>query len=77
MARQENCDLGKTTEFLDIYISHDHKNQKILIDQYKYLEKVLAHLNIITNPTYISLPFEFSFKPNKKQYDPKFCQKYQ
>jgi len=38
---------------------------------------VLAHLNIVTNPTYTPLPSEFSFKPNEKQCDPKFHQKYQ
>ena len=43
MARWECRDLGKTTEFLGIHISYDHKNQKIFIDQYKYLKKVLAH----------------------------------
>ena len=32
MARQECCDLGETTEFLGIYISHDRKNQKIFIN---------------------------------------------
>jgi len=31
----------------------------------------------VTNPTHTLLPFEFSFKPNEKQCDPKFCQKYQ
>jgi len=41
------------------------------------LEKVLAHFNIATNPTHTPLPSEFSFKPNEKQYDPKFHQKYQ
>ena len=77
MARWECCDLGKTTEFLGMHISHDHKNQKIFIDQCEYLEKILAYFNIVTNPTYTPLPFEFSFKPNKKQYNPKFRQKYQ
>jgi len=43
----------------------------------EYLEKVLAHFNIVTNPTHTPLPSKFSFKPNKKQCDPKFCQKYQ
>jgi len=33
--------------------------------------------NIATNPTHTLLPSEFSFKPNEKQYDPKFRQKYQ
>jgi len=60
-----------------MHISCDHKNQKIFIDQYEYLEKVLAHFNVVTNPTHTPLPSEFSFKPNEKQYDPKFHQKYQ
>jgi len=77
MARWECHDLGKTTEFLGMHISHDHKNWKIFIDQYKYLEKVLAYFNVATNPTHTPLPSEFSFKPNEKQCDPKFCQKYQ
>jgi len=77
MARWECCDLGETTEFLDMHISHDHKNQKIFIDQYEYLEKVLAYFNVMTNPTHTLLPSEFSFKPNEKQCNPKFHQKYQ
>ena len=67
MARWECYDLGETTEFLDIHISHDRKNQKIFIDQYEYLEKVLAYFNVMTNPTHTLLPSEFSFKPNEKQ----------
>jgi len=31
----------------------------------------------MTNPTYTLLPSEFNFKPNEKQCNPKFCQKYQ
>ena len=77
IARQECCDLDKTTEFLGIYISYDHKNQKIFIDQCEYLEKVLVCFNVATNPTHTLLPSKFSFKPNEKQYNPKFCQKYQ
>jgi len=77
MARWECHDLGETTEFLDIHISHDCKNQKIFIDQCEYLEKVLARFNVATNPTHTPLPSEFSFKPNEKQCDPKFYQKYQ
>ena len=38
---------------------------------------MLVCFNIATNPTHTPLPSEFSFKPNEKQYDPKFCQKYQ
>jgi len=77
MARWECHDLGETTEFLGMHISHDHKNRKIFIDQCEYLEKVLACFNVVTNPTHTPLSSEFSFKPNKKQYDPKFRQKYQ
>jgi len=76
MVRWECCDLGETIEFLGMHISHDCKNWKIFIDQYEYLKKVLACFNIATNPAYTPLPSEFSFKPNKKQCDPKFCQKY-
>jgi len=32
MARWEYHDLGETTEFLGMHISHDCKNQKIFID---------------------------------------------
>ena len=77
MARWECYDLGETTEFLGMHISRDRKNQKIFIDQYEYLEKVLACFNIVTNPTHTPKPSEFSFKPNEKQCDPKFHQKYQ
>jgi len=60
-----------------MHISHDCKNQKIFIDKCKYLKKVLVHFNVATNPTHTPLPSEFSFKPNEKQCDSKFCQKYQ
>jgi len=60
-----------------MHISCDCKSWKIFIDQCKYLEKVLVCFNIATNPTHTLLPSEFSFKPNEKQYDPKFRQKYQ
>jgi len=76
MARWECHDLSETTEFLGIYISYDCKNQKIFIDQCEYLEKVLVCFNVATNPTHIPLSSEFSFKPNEKQYNPKFHQKY-
>jgi len=48
MARWKYHDLGKTTEFLGMHISYDHKNQKIFIDQCEYLEKMLAHFNVVT-----------------------------
>jgi len=77
MARWEYHDLGETTEFLGMHISHDRKSWKIFIDQCEYLKKVLVRFNVATNPTHTPLPFEFTFKPNEKQCDPKFCQKYQ
>ena len=77
MTRQKCHDLSETIEFLDMYISYDCKNQKIFINQYEYLKKVLACFNIVTNPTHSPLLSKFSFKPNKKQCNPKFCQKYQ
>jgi len=77
MARWECRDLGETTEFLGMHISHDRKSRKIFIDQCEYLKKVLVHFNVATNSTHTPLPFEFTFKPNKKQCDPKFYQKYQ
>ena len=49
----------------------------LFIDQCEYLKKVLACFNVVTNPTHTSLSPEFSFKPNEKQCDPKFHQKYQ
>jgi len=60
-----------------VSISCDCKNQKIFINQCEYLEKVLVCFNIVTNPTHTPLPSEFSFKSNKKQYNPRFRQKYQ
>jgi len=77
IARQEYCDLGGTIEFLGMYISCDHKNQKIFINQYEYLEKILVCFNVATNSTHTPLLSEFNFKPNEKQCNPKFCQKYQ
>jgi len=77
MARWECRNLGETTEFLGMHISCNCKNRKIFIDQCEYLEKVLAYFNITTNPTHTPLLSEFSFKPNEKQCDPKFYQKYQ
>jgi len=38
---------------------------------------VLAYFNVATNLTHTPLLSEFKFKPNEKQYDPKFRQKYQ
>jgi len=49
-----------------MHISYDYKNQKIFIDQYEYLKKVLARFNVATNSTHTPLPSEFSFKPNEK-----------
>jgi len=77
MARWKCRDLGETTEFLGMHISCDRINQKIFIDQCEYLEKVLVCFNVATNSTHTPLLSEFSFKPNEKQCDPKFHQKYQ
>jgi len=74
MAKWECCDPSETTEFLGMHIVYDCKNCKMLIDQCKYLEKVLVHFNVVTDPTHTSLPFEFVFKPNTKQCDPKFSE---
>jgi len=38
---------------------------------------MLVHFNVATNPTHTPLPSKFSFKPNEKQCDLKFHQKYQ
>jgi len=54
-------------------INHNHKNQKIFVNQYEYLNKVLAWFNVATNPTSTLLPLSYVFKPNNKQYDPNFC----
>ena len=69
-------DLGKTKEFLEIHISYDYKNWKILVDQSEYLNKVLAQFNIATNPTSTLFLLGYIFKPNDKQCDSNFHQKY-
>ena len=63
--------------FLEIYISHNCKNQKIFVDQNKYLDKVLVYFNIVTSLISTPLLLGYVFKPNDKQCDPSFCQKYQ
>ena len=35
----ECYNLGKTKKFLEMYISHNYKNQKIFVDQSEYLNK--------------------------------------
>jgi len=60
-----------------MYICYSHKDWKIFVDQSEYLNKVLAYFNIVTNPTSTLLLLGHVFKPNNKQYDPNFCQKYQ
>ena len=56
-----------------MYISHNYKNQKIFIDQSKYLDKVLVYFNIVTNPTSTLLLLGYMFKPNNKQCNHSFC----
>jgi len=58
-------------------ISHNHKDQKIFVDQSEYLNKFLAHFNIATNPISTLLSLDYVFKPNNKQCNPNFHQKYQ
>ena len=59
-----------------MHISYNHKNQKIFVNQSEYLNKVLAYFNIATNPTSTLLLLNYMLKPNDKQYNPSFCQKY-
>ena len=70
------CDFKKTKKFLEMYINYNYKNQKIFIDQSKYLDKVLVYFNITTNLTSTPLLLSYVFKPNNKQYNPSFHQKY-
>ena len=42
MTKWECHDLGETREFLGMCIDHNCKDQKIFIDQFEYLNKVLA-----------------------------------
>jgi len=72
MTKWECHNLGETKEFFKIYISHNHKDQKIFVDQSEYLNKVLVCFNVVTNPTNTPLPLGCMFKPNNKQYDTSF-----
>jgi len=56
-----------------MYISCNHKDWKIFVDQSKYLEKFLVCFNIAINPTSASLPLGYVFKPNNKQEKLSFC----
>ena len=51
-------------------ISCNHKNWKIFVDQFEYL-------NIATNLTSTLLLLDYVFKPNNKQYNLSFYQKNQ
>ena len=77
MMKWEYHNLEETKEFLEICINHNHKNQKIFINQSEYLNKVLAWFNVTTNPTSNSFLLDYMFKPNNKQCNPNFYQKYQ
>jgi len=68
----EYYDFGETKEFLEMCINCDHKDQKIFVDQYEYLNKVLAWFNVATNPTSIPLLLGYIFKPNNKLCNPNF-----
>jgi len=54
-------------------MSHNYKDQKIFVDQPEYLNKVLAQLNITTNPASTLLLLDYVFKPNNKQCNSNFC----
>ncbi len=41
----ECYDLRETKDFLGMCISSSHKDQRIFVDQSKYLNKVLAYYN--------------------------------
>jgi len=73
----EYCDLRETKEFLEMCINCNCKDQKIFVDQSEYLKKVLAQFNITTNPTSTPLLLGYVFKPNDKQCNHNFYQKYQ
>ena len=73
----ECYDLGKTKEFLRIYISYNCKDWKIFVDQSEYLNKVLAQFNVTTNPTSTPLLLGYMFESNDKQCNLNFYQKYQ
>jgi len=77
MTKWKCHNLGETKEFLGMYINCNCKDQKIFVDQSEYLNKALAQFNVTTNPTSTPLPLDYVFKPNDKQYDPNFCQRYQ
>jgi len=49
-----------------MYISHNCKDQKIIVNQSEYLNKVLVYLNLATNLTSTPLLLDYVFKPNDK-----------
>ena len=53
MTKWKCHNLRETKEFLGIYINHNLKDQKIFVNQSKYLNKVIAWFNITTNLTSI------------------------
>jgi len=74
MIKQECFNLGETKKFFGMCINYNCKDQKIFVDQSEYLNNILIWFNVITNP--ISTPL-YMFKPNDKQCDFNFHQKYQ
>jgi len=66
MMKWKYCNLKKTKEFLEMQISYNCKNQKIL-------DRVLAYFNIVTNLTSTPLPLGYVFKSNDKQYSLSSC----
>jgi len=74
ITKWECYNLKETKKFLGMCIICNHKNWKIFVDQYKYLDKVLVYFNIVTNLTSTPLLLGYVFKLNDKQYNTNFCQ---
>jgi len=72
MIKWKCYDFKETKKFLEMYINCNYKNQNIFIDQFKYLNKVLACFNIVTNLTSTPLLLGYMFKLNNKQCDHSF-----
>jgi len=66
MMKWECHNLRETKKFLEIYISFNHKNWKIFVDQSEYLDKFLAYFNIATSLMSTLLLLDYMFKPNDK-----------
>ena len=63
MIKWKSCNLK---EFLGMCINYNYKNQKIFVDQFEYLDKVLIYFNIATNLISTPLLSSYMFKPKDK-----------